>query len=81
MQEMLEAEMTEALGAGERQAHVGTARLGYPATMDAPFVARVGKKLELRVPQDREGRFSTELFERYPALGTGLRWGHCLGST
>jgi hypothetical protein len=25
---------------------------------------RVGK-LELRVPQDREGRFSTELFERY----------------
>ena len=22
-------------------------------------------KLELRVPQDREGRFSTELFERY----------------
>jgi len=27
-------------------------------------VTRVGK-LELRVPQDRAGRFSTELFERY----------------
>jgi len=27
-------------------------------------VTRVGK-LELRVPQDRDGRFSTELFERY----------------
>ena len=24
-----------------------------------------GRSLELRVPQDREGRFSTELFERY----------------
>ena len=28
------------------------------------LVTRVGK-LELRVPRDREGRFSTELFERY----------------
>src|SRR3546814_2847460 len=41
------------------------ARLGYrsghyPRTL----VTRVGK-LELRVPQDRAGRFSTELFERY----------------
>ena len=28
------------------------------------LVTRVGK-LELRVPQDRQGRFSTQLFERY----------------
>ena len=28
------------------------------------LVTRVGK-LELRVPQDRNGRFSTEIFERY----------------
>jgi putative transposase len=28
------------------------------------LVTRVGK-LELRVPQDRHGRFSTEIFERY----------------
>ena len=63
MQEMLEAEMTDALGAekGERTA----ARLGYRSGYyTRTLVTRVGK-LELRVPQDRDGRFSTELFERY----------------
>src|SRR3546814_16762080 len=60
---MLEAEMDEALGAGKSER--SDARLGYrsghyPRTL----VTRVGK-LELRVPQDRAGRFSTELFERY----------------
>jgi transposase-like protein len=63
MQEMLEAEMTEALGAekGERT----VARLGYRSGYyTRTLVTRVGK-LELRVPQDRDGRFSTELFERY----------------
>jgi putative transposase len=63
MQEMLEAEMTDALGAekGERSA----ARLGYRSGYySRTLVTRVGK-LELRVPQDRDGRFSTELFERY----------------
>lgn len=63
MQEMLEAEMTEALGAqkGERT----TERLGYRSGYyGRTLITRVGK-LELRVPQDREGRFSTELFERY----------------
>ena len=40
-------------------------RLGYRAgCYGGTLVTRVGK-LELRVPQDREGRFSTELFERY----------------
>ena len=63
MQEMLEAEMTDALGAekGERT----QARLGYRSGYyTRTLVTRVGK-LELRVPQDRDGRFSTELFERY----------------
>ncbi len=63
MQEMLESEMTEALGAqkGERT----TERLGYRSGYySRTLITRVGK-LELRVPQDREGRFSTELFERY----------------
>ena len=63
MQEMLEAEMTDAVGAekGERTA----ARLGYRSGYyTRTLVTRVGK-LELRVPQDRDGRFSTELFERY----------------
>jgi putative transposase len=63
MQEMLEAEMTDALGAakGERTA----VRLGYRSGYySRTLITRVGK-LELRVPQDRDGRFSTELFERY----------------
>jgi transposase-like protein len=63
MQEMLEAEMTDALGAekGERSA----ARLGHRSGYcSRTLITRVGK-LELRVPQDRDGRFSTELFERY----------------
>ena len=63
MQEMLEAEMTDALGAekGERPG----ARLGYRSGYyTRTLVTRVGK-LELRVPQDRNGRFSTELFERH----------------
>jgi putative transposase len=55
--------MTAALGAekGERSA----ARLGYRSGYyDRTLITRVGK-LELRVAQDRDGRFSTELFERY----------------
>lgn len=55
--------MTDALGAekGERT----PARLGYRAGYySRTLVTRVGK-LELRVPQDRDGRFSTELFERH----------------
>src|SRR5512133_3207541 len=63
LQEVLEAEMTEALGAekGERSASRQGYRSGY---YGRTLVTRVGK-LELRVPQDRAGRFSTELFERY----------------
>jgi transposase-like protein len=63
VQELLEAEMTDALGAakGERT----PARLGHRSGYyGRTLVTRVGK-LELRVPQDREGRFPTELFERY----------------
>jgi putative transposase len=63
LQELLEAEMTEALCAekGERTPSRLGHRSGY---YDRTLVTRVGK-LELRVPQDRAGRFSTELFERY----------------
>jgi transposase-like protein len=63
LQEVLEAEMDEALGAskGERTSE----RLGYRSGhYGRTLITRVGK-LELRVPQDRAGRFSTELFERY----------------
>lgn len=63
MQTMLEAEMDEALCAGKSERSDG--RLGYRSGYyTRTLVTRVGK-LELRVPQDRAGRFSTELFERY----------------
>jgi transposase-like protein len=63
LQEILEAEMTDALGAAKSERTA--ARLGYRAGYySRTLITRVGK-LELRVPQDRDGRFSTELFERY----------------
>ena len=63
IQEILEAEMVEAVGAekGERVEGRLSYRSGY---YTRSLVTRVGK-LELRVPQDRNGRFSTEIFERY----------------
>ena len=63
VQQTLEAEMSLALDAekGERS----STRLGYRSGYyRRSLITRVGK-LELRVPQDRGGRFSTELFERY----------------
>jgi putative transposase len=63
LQEVLEAEMTDALGAAKGERSAG--RLGYRSGYyGRTLITRVGK-LELRVPQDRDGRFSTELFERY----------------
>ena len=63
LQAILEAEMEAHLGAGryERAAARTGYRNGYkPRTLHT----RVGS-LELRVPQDRDGAFSTELFARY----------------
>jgi transposase-like protein len=63
LQEMLEVEMTEHLGAApyERSATRTGHRNGYkPRTLRT----RVGT-LNLLVPQDREGTFSTRLFSRY----------------
>jgi putative transposase len=63
VQETLEREMDETLGAqkGERSHYRVGYRSGYYVRS---LITRVGK-LELRVPQDRQGRFSTQLFERY----------------
>jgi hypothetical protein len=63
VQAALEAEMTEAIGAekGERTETRLSYRSGY---YSRSLITRVGT-LELRVPQDRMGRFSSELFERY----------------
>ena len=55
--------MTEAVGAEKGERSEG--RLSYPSGYyTRSLITRVGK-LELRVPQDRQGRFSTELLERY----------------
>ena len=63
VQAALEAEMTEALSAEKGERTEG--RLGYRSGYySRALITRVGT-LELRVPQDRAGRFSTELFERY----------------
>jgi transposase-like protein len=63
VQATLEAEMTATLGAekGERTSE----RLGYRSgSYPRALITRVGT-LELRVPQDRDGRFSTQVFARY----------------
>ncbi len=63
VQELLEAEMTEHVGAApyERNAARAGHRNGHkPRTLRT----RVGT-LNLAVPQDREGTFSTKLFSRY----------------
>src|ERR1700730_15246429 len=63
LQEILEAEMSQALGAEKGERIEG--RLGYRSGYYVrSLITRVGR-VELRVPQDRQGRFSSELFERY----------------
>lgn len=63
LQEVLEAEMEEALGASKSECT--PERLGYRSGLYGRSLITRVDKLELRVPQDRQGRFSTELFERY----------------
>jgi putative transposase len=63
LQQVLEAEMDEALQASKGERTAG--RLGYRSGYyNRMLVTRVGH-VELRVPQDRQGRFRTEVFERY----------------
>jgi transposase-like protein len=63
LQRLLEEEMTEFLGAAPNERT--EQRRGYRnGHRPRALTTRVGK-LELLVPRDREGRFSTELFERY----------------
>jgi transposase-like protein len=63
VQQTLEAEMDAALGASKGERTEG--RLGYRSGYyGRTLITRVGK-LELRVPQDRQGQFSTQIFERY----------------
>jgi putative transposase len=63
VQQVLEAEMDDTLGAekGQRSETRRGYRSGY---YSRSLITRVGK-IELRVPQDRQGQFRTEIFERY----------------
>jgi putative transposase len=55
--------MTDTLGAEKGERSHG--RQGYRSGYDGrTLVTRVGK-LELRILQDRQGQFSTQIFERY----------------
>ena len=59
VQEFLEAEMNEALGAAKGERTEG--RLGFRSGhYPRKLITRAGT-LELRVPQDRHGRFSTDM--------------------
>jgi len=63
LEQVLHSEMTEFLGAGPGERSEG--RNGYRAGYyDRGLITRVGK-IELRVPRDRNGEFSTALFERF----------------
>jgi transposase-like protein len=63
VQQILESDMEEVVGAGKSERT--EARRGYRSGYySRTLVTRVGK-LELRVPRDRQGRFRTEVFERY----------------
>lgn len=63
VQTILEAEMSAHLGAGRYER--GEERRGYRnGTKPRTLITRVGA-LQLAVPQDRDGTFSTELFARY----------------
>ena len=63
LQEVLEQEMSDSIGAAKSERTEG--RQGYRSGYyPRQLVTRVGT-MELRVPQDRQGRFSTQLFERY----------------
>jgi len=63
VQQVLEADMEQTLQAGKSERT--ETRLGYRAGYyHRLLLTRVGP-IELRVPQDRQGRFRTEVFERY----------------
>src|SRR6202035_2903910 len=73
LQEVLEAEMTEALGAAKSERTMG--RNGYRSGYyGRSLITRVGK-LELRVPQDRSGQFS-----HAGGFNLGLVMRHLIGS-
>jgi putative transposase len=70
MQEILEAEMDECLQAGKHERT--SERLGYRSGYYERSLTTPVGKVELRVPQDREGRFNTAVFESYQRSAKAL---------
>jgi transposase-like protein len=67
LEQMLEEEMSEHLGAGHRERtsqRRGERNGHYPRDLVTP----VGKIEQLRVPRDREGEFLTDVFQRYQRM-------------
>jgi putative transposase len=64
VQQILEAEMSEHVGAAPYERAEGRTGQRNGHKPRAPRTGRVGT-LDLLVPQDREGTFSTRLFSRY----------------
>ena len=63
LNQVLQSEMSDHLGAEPEERTVG--RRGYRnGSYERELTTRVGR-LELEVPRDRDGTFSTQLFERY----------------
>ncbi len=63
VQEVLELDMEQSLHAAKSERT--NTRLGYRSGYySRGLITRIGK-LELRAPQDRQGHFRTEVFERY----------------
>jgi len=77
LDQILQAEMSEFLGAapGERVATRAGYRAGY---YERGLVTRVGK-IELRVPRDRSGQFSTSLLSAFSVARRRWyrRWWRC----
>ena len=75
LQAVLEGEMSEFLGAAPGQRT--ESRTGYRAAYySGSLITRIGK-LEMCVPRDRNGEFSTALFDRYTRNAKallGVRW-------
>lgn len=63
VQETIQTEFDQFIGAGPYQ-RSGARRGWRNGHKPRTFKTRVGK-LELRIPQDREGRFQPSVFERY----------------
>ena len=72
LDQVLEAEVTEHVGA-ERYERTGDRRTYRNGHRLRRLTTRVGP-LTLRVPQTRDGAFSTELFARYHAASRRSCW-------